>query len=170
MKPESIDQESLLPLREKVSAKPTDEGSKTASEKLKRNATAKQARAFRQAQPVTEHDLWKCLRDRRLGDFKFRRQVPLGPYVVDFACLGRRLIVEADSPFHNVEADASRDAWLATQGFRVLRFSNREIAAKDVVLGRIVEVANATLPRRPLDPSSVTLRVTPSPARGEGGE
>jgi very-short-patch-repair endonuclease len=155
-------------LREKVSAKPTDEGSKTASEKRMRKATAKQARALRQAQPVTERYLWKLLRDRRLGDFKFRRQVPIGLYVVDFACLGRRLIVEADGPFHDFEADSARDAWLATQGFRVLRFSNSEIAAKDLVLDRIVEVASATPPKRPPDPSSVTLRVTPSPARGEG--
>jgi very-short-patch-repair endonuclease len=119
-------------------------------------------------QPATERILWKLLRDRRLGDFKFRRQVPLGPYVVDFACLSRRLIVEADGPFHDPVADAARDAWLAAQGFRFLRFSNAEIAARDLALGRIVGAAVAATPKRPLDPSSVTLRMTPSPARGEG--
>jgi very-short-patch-repair endonuclease len=159
----------LLPLREKVSAKPTDEGSKDASNARVRKASARQARALRQAQPTTERSLWKLLRDRRLANLKFRRQVPLGPYIVDFACLSRRLVVEADGPFHDLEADAVRDAWLASQGFRVLRFSNSEVAAKDLVLGRILEAASAAPPKRPLDPSSVTLRVTPSPARGEGG-
>jgi very-short-patch-repair endonuclease len=133
-----------------------------------REATTRKARSLRRTQPATERLLWKHLRDRRLEDLKFRRQVPIGPFVVDFACLGRRLIVEADGPFHDFEADAARDAWLATQGFRVLRFSNSEVAARDLVLGRIVEAASGAPLKRPLDPSSVTLRVTPSPARGEG--
>jgi very-short-patch-repair endonuclease len=119
--------------------------------------------------PATERILWKILRDRRLGDLKFRRQVPIGHYFADFACLGRRLIVESDGPFHDALADTIRDAWLVSQGFRVLRFSNAEIAAKDRVLGRIIETASEPTPKRPLDPSSVSLRLTPSPARGEGG-
>ena len=158
----------LLPLREKVSAKPTDEGSKDASNEHVKRTTPRQARALRRRQPATERFLWKLLRNRRLGDFKFRRQVLIGPYVVDFACFGRRLIVEADGPFHDPVADADRDAWLATQGFRILRFTNSEIGARDRVLGRILEAATAPLSKRSLDPSSVTLRVTPSPARGEG--
>jgi very-short-patch-repair endonuclease len=75
----------------------------------------------------TERDLWRLLRDRRLDGLKFRRQVPIGPYVADFVCLRHRLIVEADGPFHDPDRDATRDAWLARQGFRVLRFSNHEI-------------------------------------------
>jgi len=118
--------------------------------------------------PATERLLWKLLRDRRLAGLKFRRQVPIGTYVVDFVCLGRRLVVEADGPFHDSAADTIRDAWLASQGFRVLRFHNAELAARDIVLGRIFEAALAPSPRRPLDPSSVTLRATPSPAGGEG--
>jgi very-short-patch-repair endonuclease len=155
----------LLPLREKVSAQPTDEGSKDAS---KRKTTTRQARALRRMQPATERALWKLLRDRRLSEFKFRRQVPIGAYIVDFACFNRRLIVEADGPFHDPEADAVRDAWLASQGFRVLRFKNAEVAGKDRVLGRILEAALVPTPRRPIDPSSVALRATPSPTRGEG--
>jgi very-short-patch-repair endonuclease len=133
-----------------------------------RKATTRRARSLRRAAPATERLLWKHLRDRRLEGLKFRRQVPIGPFVVDFACLGRRLIAEADGPFHDAVADAARDAWLIRQGFRILRFSNSEIVAKDLVLGRIIEAAEAPTPKRPLDPSSVTLRVTPSPARGEG--
>src|SRR3712207_7980105 len=50
--------------------------------------------------------------------FKFRRQVPIGPYVVDFVCLQHRLVVEADGPFHDAEHDRRRDDWLASIGFR----------------------------------------------------
>ena len=165
---EKAPMEILLPLREKVSPKATDEGSKDASRVRPRKATTKQARALRRLQPATESILWKLLRDRRLGDFKFRRQISIGPYVVDFACFSRRLIVEADGPFHDPVADAARDAWLGSQGFRVLRFGNAEIAARDLVLGRILQVATSPTLKRPLDPSSDPLRGPPSPARGEG--
>jgi very-short-patch-repair endonuclease len=161
--------ECLLPLREKVSAKPTDEGSIIDSGRsAMRKATKRQARALRQSLPATERLLWRHLRDRRLEGLKFRRQLPIGPFVVDFACLSRRLIVEADGPFHDLDADAIRDAWLAAQSFRILRFNNSEIAAKDRVLGRIIETANDPMLQRPFDPSSGPLREPPSPARGEG--
>lgn len=76
---------------------------------------------------------------------KFRRQVPIGPYIVDFLCLRHRLIVEADGPFHTAERDAVRDAWLAERGFRVLRFKNSQIDAKDEVLGTILQAVEAPL-------------------------
>jgi len=73
----------------------------------------------------------------------------LGPYVVDFLCLRHRLIVEADGPFHDAGRDAIRDAWLASQGFRVLRFSNHEIGARDWnVLRRITEACATPHPSR----------------------
>ena len=72
----------------------------------------------------TERSLWRLLRDRRLEGLKFRRQVPIGPFIADFACLAHKLIVEADGPVHDPERDASRDDWLKSQGFRVLRFSD----------------------------------------------
>ena len=74
-----------------------------------------------------ERVLWALLRNRRLDDLKFRRQVPIGPYIADFVCFARRLIVEADGPLHDPEPDAVRDAWLRSQGFRVLRFPNSRI-------------------------------------------
>jgi very-short-patch-repair endonuclease len=98
------------------------------------------ARAFRKAPALTERRLWALLRDRRLGGVKFRRQVPVGPYVADFLCFERRLIVEADGPLHDPERDAVRDAWLTAQGFRVLRFANAAVRDdRDVVLDRILE-------------------------------
>jgi len=64
---------------------------------------------------------------RRLDGLKFRRQTSIGPFIVDFVCFDARLIVEADGPHHEAEADRARDAELARRGFRVLRFANRRI-------------------------------------------
>ena len=87
------------------------------------------ARAFRRRAPLNERRLWALLRDRRLDGLKFRRQVALGPYVVDFASMRHRLVIEADGPLHDPERDRLRDAWLKAQGLRVLRFSNVQIEA-----------------------------------------
>ena len=68
------------------------------------------------------------LRAKRMMGLKFRRQVPLGPYIADFACVAQRLIVEADGGQHaDSEHDAARDRWFAAQGFTVLRFWNTDI-------------------------------------------
>jgi very-short-patch-repair endonuclease len=83
------------------------------------------AKAMRNEPAANERILWKLLRHRRLAELKFRRQVPVGPYIADFLCYRHRLIVEADGPTHeNSLKDLERDAWLAGQGFRVLRFTN----------------------------------------------
>jgi very-short-patch-repair endonuclease len=82
---------------------------------MARKASIKQARALRRTSAVTEDMLWQMLGDRKLEGLKFRRQVPMGPYVLDFLCLRHRLVVEADGPFHDPEHDARRDAWLASQ-------------------------------------------------------
>jgi very-short-patch-repair endonuclease len=73
--------------------------------------------------------LWSRLRRRQVGGHRFRRQVPLGPYVVDFACYARRLLIEVDGPSHDasLEQDAAREEWLKGQGFRVLRFRADEV-------------------------------------------
>ena len=104
-------------------------------------------KAMRKAPVFTEGLLWKVLRDRRLEDLKFRRQVPIGPYVVDFLCLRHRIILEADGPWHDPERDAVRDAWLLSEGFRVLRFDNAIILGKpEVVIAAIVEMAERPPP------------------------
>jgi very-short-patch-repair endonuclease len=103
-------------------------------------ASIKQARSLRRTAPTQERRLWQILRGRQLDGLKFRRQVPLGPYVVDFLCLHYRLIVEADGPFHDPERDAQRDAWLTHQGFKVLRLSNSEIGTADhLVIRKILD-------------------------------
>lgn len=115
---------------------------------MARPTTVPQARALRRNAPDTERLLWRLLRDRRLEGLKFRRQVPLGPYVLDFVCLRHRLVIEADGPFHDPERDAVRDAWLDSKGFRVLRFPNTEIQLRDWrVIARILEVVGTPPPQ-----------------------
>jgi very-short-patch-repair endonuclease len=99
------------------------------------------ARAMRHAPVATERLLWDLLRNRNLGGLKIRRQVPLGRYVVDFMCPRHRLIIEADGPHHEDSVhDQRRDAWLISQGFRVMRFSNKEIQDfHDIVLSGILK-------------------------------
>jgi very-short-patch-repair endonuclease len=94
---------------------------------MARKATVGHAGSLRRSAPAAERGLWRILRHRRLEALKFRRQLPVGPYIVDFVCLRHRLIVEVDGPFHDPGRDAVRDAWLARQGFRVLRFSTAEV-------------------------------------------
>jgi len=85
------------------------------------------ARDLRQQMTDAERFLWSRLRRRFLGA-KFRRQVPLGPFIVDFACMRSKLVIEVDGGQHlESSADAERDRWLAENGFRVVRFWNHEV-------------------------------------------
>ena len=83
--------------------------------------------------------MWRLLRDRRFGGAKFRRQMPIGPFIADFACTKHRLVIELDGSQHaENRADARRDAFLAREGWRVLRFWNAEVVENpDAVLWRI---------------------------------
>jgi len=87
-----------------------------------------------------ERRLWSKLRRRQVDGFYFRRQAPVGSYVVDFICLEQKLVVEIDSSQHASEqaADAKRTAWLMREGYRVLRFWNNEVLANsEAVIERI---------------------------------
>jgi very-short-patch-repair endonuclease len=87
------------------------------------------AKELRNNPTEAERILWQHLRLRQFGGYKFRRQQPLGNNIVDFVCLGKRLVVEVDGGQHNFQHsyDERRDAWLEQQGFRVLRFWNNEV-------------------------------------------
>ncbi|SOB74670.1 Very-short-patch-repair endonuclease [Marinobacter sp. LV10R510-11A] len=100
------------------------------------------AKHLRQNMTDAEKRLWFHLRAYRLNGKRFRRQQPLGPYIVDFVHFGSRVIVEADGGQHNDSlSDEKRDAWLNSQGFQVLRFWNHEILKQvDVVLSVVYEV------------------------------
>jgi very-short-patch-repair endonuclease len=86
------------------------------------------ARHLRRAATDAERRLWSALRDRRLEGYRFRRQYPIGRFIVDFACTQHRLIVEADGGQHaDSEPDRRRTANLEQEGWRVLRFWNNDI-------------------------------------------
>jgi very-short-patch-repair endonuclease len=84
------------------------------------------ARSLRKQVAPTEALLWKALRNRALGGFKFRRQHPIGPYIVDFACVECKLAIELDGLRHLLrnEADQDRTTFLETAGWCVMRFWN----------------------------------------------
>src|SRR5438067_8616384 len=96
---------------------------------LHRAARDHRAQELRREMSKTEWRLWFRLRGRQLGGCKFRRQVPLGPYIADFACLEAGLVVEVDGDHHGDQLayDARRDRWLSGTGFRVLRFWVAEV-------------------------------------------
>lgn len=86
------------------------------------------AQAMRRLPTDAEARLWAVLRSRQLQNFKFRRQHPVGPYIADFACIARRMIVEADGGQHAENSDdARRTAALESWGWQVLRFWNTDI-------------------------------------------
>jgi len=87
------------------------------------------ARKLRKSMTEPERKLWRYLRQRQLDGYKFRRQVRIGPYIADFACLSRLIVIEVDGGQH-AEArayDARRDEYMRGQGFRVLRLWNNDV-------------------------------------------
>ena len=91
--------------------------------------TSSHARNLRANSTDAERALWQHLRANRLRGHKFRRQAPIGQYIVDFACFEARLIIELDGGQHAERSKYERDrtAWLQAQGFRVLRFWNTDV-------------------------------------------
>ena len=96
------------------------------------------AKSMRRNPTESERHMWLILKDRRLADYKFRRQIPIGPYIADFVCYSARLIIELDGNQHADDHDTSRDAWLASKGFTILRVWNNQIADdRDAVLDAV---------------------------------
>jgi very-short-patch-repair endonuclease len=86
------------------------------------------ARAMRREPTLAERRLWSRIKAGQLGGMRFRRQVPLGPYIADFACFDPKVVIECDGDQHAGNAyDEIRDAWLQAQGFRVIRLWNVDV-------------------------------------------
>lgn len=86
------------------------------------------AREMRLDSTKAENMLWQEIRDRRLEGFKFRRQMPLQNYILDFVCFDAKLIIEVDGGQHaESRSDTIRDAFFRSQGFRILRFWNDDV-------------------------------------------
>ena len=88
------------------------------------------ARELRRDMTLAERRLWSILKGRQLDGHRFRRQCPLGPYIVDFACLEAGVLIEVDGGQHmGSQTDAIRDRYLRSRSFHVLRFWNNEVMA-----------------------------------------
>lgn len=108
-----------------------------------KRATTMRAKQLRKALTDAERRLWQSLRYQQLARFKFRRQAPIGSYIVDFVCFERKVIVEVDGGGHLKKqvADGTRTRWLQTQGFRVFRFWNHEVLTQTDAVLTVIERA-----------------------------
>jgi very-short-patch-repair endonuclease len=120
--------------------------------------TVQHAKRLRRGETDAERKLWMHLRSRQVNGAKFRRQQPIGRYIVDFFCPENRLVIELDGGHHagQVEADHRRTDCLTMAGYRVLRFWDNDVQTEPKsVLQKISDELNYSSPR-------------PSPSRGEG--
>jgi very-short-patch-repair endonuclease len=86
------------------------------------------AKTMRREPTDAEARMWRLLRDRRLAAFKFRRQVPLENYILDFVCFEKRLVIEIDGSQHATSStDRARDRFLIAQGFEIARYWNNDV-------------------------------------------
>ncbi|MGI4950943.1 MAG: endonuclease domain-containing protein [Janthinobacterium lividum] len=112
------------------------------------------ARDLRRDTTPAERVLWQVLRRRALDGAKFRRQVPCGRYILDYAALSAKLAIEVDGESHFVAdgpaRDAERTAWLAAQGWRVLRFTNPDVLSN---LDGVLQTVAAAVAERPPHPN-----------------
>ena len=101
------------------------------------------ARQLRKASTDAERYLWLHLRTKQLAGLRFRRQHPIGPYIVDFVCLEKRLVVELDGGQHQIQEkkDKIRDEWLTSEGYTVLRYWNDEVFTN--IAGILEAISNA---------------------------
>ena len=123
------------------------------------------ARDLRQHSTDAELALWMRLRNRQLAGYKFRRQIPISKYIVDFVCFERKMIIEVDGGHHQeqISSDTVRTTWLESQGFQVLRFWNHEVLADTEAVQEAILVALQESSTSPDSPSP-----QPSPVKGEG--
>ena len=154
-------------LRRSAPSPARGEGTEQASRAPRPALATTRARALRSQMTDAERKLWFALRDRRFASFKFRRQVPLGPFIDDFVCFGARLVIEVDGGQHaDSPRDEQRDRWLAANDFLVKRFWNNDVLTNlEGVLTVLLEVLYERTP-----PPARAARGRPSPAGGEGTE
>jgi len=115
---------------------------------MRRDANTRRARELRKTMTAAEACLWFHLRRRQLQGLRFRKQHPIGRYIVDFVCVEASLVVEVDGSQHlGCARDVARDEWLEGQGFRVLRFWNDDVLLRtDRVLATIlVSLSSSTI-------------------------
>lgn len=119
------------------------------------------ARGLRRRQTDSERVLWQHLRDRQLHQAKFRRQHPIGPYIVDFCCPAHRLEVELDGGHHagQIEADERRTAFLMQRGYQVLRFWDHDVLGNREAVLQAIEGALSYPHPTPLPPIKERVKI-----------
>src|SRR3990167_2060148 len=120
---------------------------------MMQNPMTDRARDLRQAQTVFERKFWARVRNRQLGGLKFRRQVPVGPYIADFYCEDAALIVELDGDQHGQDEGAARgivrDAYLRSAGYEVFRlWNNGFMRDPHAALDHVLHVAKDRIGRK----------------------
>ena len=110
------------------------------------------SRRLRRDAPDAERKIWQYLRAGRFDGLKFRRQHPIPPYIVDFCCIEKRLVVELDGAQHNAQVDAARTAFLESRGWLIIRFWDNDVLLEtEAVLDAIWNaISNRTLSPTPL--------------------
>jgi very-short-patch-repair endonuclease len=127
---------------------PGEEGAHSALQNGKvRGKTIQIARKLRREQTDAEKLLWSRLRNSQLENFKFRRQHLIAPYIADFFCEQRNLIIELDGGQHTPETDAARTSYLESNGFKILRFWNNDVLTN--IQGVLTEILNTLKPPHP---------------------
>ncbi len=127
------------------------------------------ARDLRKQSTDAERKLWNRIRSRAINGCKFVRQTPIGPYVVDFVCRERRLIVEVDGGQHATDPrDGPREQWLTNHGYHVIRFWNNDVIGN---IDGVLETIATVLAEQPPSPGSRAARsdLSPQAGRGEAG-
>jgi very-short-patch-repair endonuclease len=140
-------------------------------------ALVSKAKQLRQNMTDVERKLWRLLRSRQFEHLKFRRQYPIGRYIVDFICVERKIIIELDGGQHaENKSDKIRDEWLKAEGYRVLRFWNNEMIENlEGVLQKILmtvsnphQISSSNPHPIPLPERERENHRSPSPFQGEG--
>jgi very-short-patch-repair endonuclease len=115
------------------------------------------ARKLRRDMTDAERIIWNAIRAHRMHGMSFRRQTPIGPFIVDFVCRTAWLIIEIDGGQHyeaeNMKRDAQRDAFLVSKGYRILRFSNHDVMTNrqgvlETIAAAIMHAPSPPLPRK----------------------
>lgn len=122
------------------------------------------ARRLRREMTPAETRLWEILRKKRVGQYRFRRQQPIGPYFADFVCFSTRVIVELDGTSHlgREEHDRNREEYLKESGFVIVRFENFVVMLEENrVVEAVVKACREQEKKNPLPPN-------PPPAEGGG--
>ena len=114
----------------------------------------KTAKALRKRSTDVEMLLWRHLRAKQMEGLKFRRQQPIGQYIVDFVCFEKKIIIEVDGGQHAVETrkDTERDEWLRNQEFKVLRFWNNEVISNTQGVLEKIRINCLSQSQPPLNP------------------